>query len=53
MIEFNYPLVKEFTIKKLLVPYIFFQLIFVVFFNVVYEPFFEMRTFRNVYMEYP
>jgi len=52
MIEFNFPLVREFTVKKLFTPYIVFQLIFVVYFNAFMENFIDMREYRDVYMNY-
>ena len=37
MIEFKYPLVKEYTIKKLFIPYLIFLVTFMVYVNIVYQ----------------
>jgi hypothetical protein len=37
MIEFNYPLVKEYLTKKLFIPFCIFQTLFVLFQNLIYE----------------
>lgn len=37
MIEYKWPVVKEFTIKKLLLPFFAFHIIFFVYSNIVFE----------------
>jgi hypothetical protein len=37
MIEFKYPLVKEYTVKKLFIPYLIFLIVFMIYVNVVYQ----------------
>ena len=50
MIEFNYPLVTEFMFKRLFVPYLFFQAIFVLYYQVFYEGFYVMRADKDAYV---
>jgi hypothetical protein len=46
MIEFNYPLVKEFIIKRLFIPYIFFQITFVTYNNGFWESFYTLQKIK-------
>ena len=51
IIEFNYPLVVEFIFKRLFIPYIIFQTIFVCYYNLFYEEFYNKRAGRELYLE--
>jgi len=48
LIEFNFPLVREYTIRKLLIPYVLFQMVFVFYFNGLLEPFMDMREYQDI-----
>jgi len=37
VIDFKYPTVREYTVKKLFIPYIFFLIVFMAYVNVIYE----------------
>jgi hypothetical protein len=47
MIEFNYPLVKTFIIRRLFIPYIFFLLTFVTYKNMFFEGYYALQKMKN------
>mmetsp|Transcript_28428 Transcript_28428/g.27394 ORF Transcript_28428/g.27394 Transcript_28428/m.27394 type:complete len:281 (-) Transcript_28428:88-930(-) len=49
LIEVNYPLVIEFTIKTLFIPYVIFLILFVIYFNGFMEDYLDMREYYEVY----
>lgn len=51
LIDFNYPLVKEFIVKKLFIPFILFMMVFIIFMHFVY-PYID-RYETAIYLFYP
>jgi len=53
MIEFNYPLVIKFTIRRLFIPFVLFLMTYVCYYNVFFDSFYRMRMQQDLFNSVP
>lgn len=47
MIEFNFPIVKTYTIRRLFLPFLVFLLTYVTYYNLFYEHYLVTKTYKE------
>ena len=49
-IDFNYPLVQKYTVRRLLMPYVVFLLMFVFYTNYIYEVYYNAKAHYDIHI---